>query len=236
MASNYPDVILPQPSATVLDRIKYLRFKAHKTQAQFAELIGIDPSSISKILSGKMAVTDHLINRLVANLGVSKQWLESGEGLPYDKPAATTTLEAATIDPAATKGAPVYDIDVTAGCLPLGSQFTSQNIIGYIDIPSLDPQNPVVKVSGDSMQPRIPNGSFISIRRIKDPSILHWGAPYVIELEDYRLVKVVKPCKNDPSKIVLHSENPDYDDIEVKRSAVLRYYLVEAILNYQTLI
>lgn len=239
MDTNTPELKLEMPTATVLDRIKYIRFAMRKTQAQFGKIIGADPSTVSKIFSGKMAVTEPFINRIVVNLGISKAWLQSGQGVPFEKNGGVPSMsvEPTVESPASgSKGAPVYDIDVTAGCMPLGSQFTSQNLIGYIDIPNVSSNNPVVKVTGDSMQPRIPNGSFISIRPIQDPSILHWGAPYVVELEDYRLVKVVKPCRTDPSKIVLHSENPDYDDIEVNRSAVLRYYLVEAILNYQSLV
>lgn len=236
MKSETPEICQPEPSATMLDRIKYVRTISRKTQAQFAELINIDPSSMSKVLSGKMPVTESFINRLVVNLGISKQWLTTGHGVPFDKAAPGSIIDTSSPATNAPKGAPVYDIDVTAGCYPLGSQFTSQNLIGYIDIPTINSENPVVKVTGDSMQPRIPNGSFISIRPIHDPSLLHWGAPYVVELEDYRLVKVIKPCKDDPSKIVLHSENPDYDDMEVKRSEVLRLYLVEAIVNYQSLV
>lgn len=236
MAPSSPDKHDILPDAGVVDRLKYLRQMSRKTQAQFARLINIDPSSLSKVLAGKMPATEAFINRVVVNLGVSKQWLLTGRGLPYSKDPSPSTVSAAAAVSESPKGAPVYDIDVTAGCMPLGSQFTSQNLIGYIDIPTLNSNNPVVKVSGDSMQPRIPNGSFISIRPIQDPSILHWGAPYVVELEDYRLVKVLKPSKTDPTKIVLHSENPDYDDIEIDRRAVLRYYLVEAIVNYQSLI
>lgn len=226
----------PHPTATPLDRLKYLRELSRKTQAQFARLLGIDPSSMSKILAGKMLVTDQFANRVAVNLGVSKSWFLDGNGVPFPKSdsAQTMTGDALVLNKSQ-KGAPVYDIDAVAGTAPLSMAFTRDNIVGYIEMPSLDPGNPIVRVSGDSMQPRIPHGSYISIRPVHDKSIIVWGATYLIQLEDYRLVKVIKPCRNDPSKIVLHSENPDYDDMVVRLDDVINLFMVEAIINCQFL-
>lgn len=226
---------IPEITAGPLDRLKYIYSLSRKTQARFAKLINIDPSSMSKILTGKMPITEPFINRVVVNLGVSKQWLLNGEGVPFEK--NTGAVIEADDDPAALarKGAPVYDIDVTAGCMPLSSRFTAAAILGYIDMPNLSPETPVVRVSGDSMLPRIPDGSYIAIRPIKDKDMIAWGSTYVVELEDYRLVKVIRKCKEDSTKIILHSLNPDYDDMEINRSAVLRLYLVESVVNYQSL-
>ena len=225
---------IPDGKATVLDRLRYLLEESRKTQAQFARLINIDPSSMSKVLTGKMTVTEPFINRVVVNLGVSKDWLVNGRGTPFYKAdsvkAIGTPRNEVTINHVK-KGAPVYDIDATAGVRPLSMQFTDDNIIGYIDIPGIDPANPLIHVTGDSMAPAIPDGSLISIRPIKDPSIIVWGSTYLVLLEDYRLVKVVKPCRSNPQSIILHSENPEYDDMEVPRTAIVRLFIVEAVIN-----
>ncbi len=226
----------PAPSATPLDRLKYLREITHKTQAQFARLLGIDPSSMSKILADKMPITEQFANRVVVNLGVSKAWFLEGHGVPFDKTPASRNISGdAIVLNTARKGAPVYDIDAVAGITPLSNSLTREHILGYIDMPNVDPSNPVIRVSGDSMQPRIPHGSYISIRPVRDKSIIVWGATYLVQLEDYRLVKVVKPCRHDPSKIILHSENPDYDDMEVRLDDVINLFVVEVIINCQFL-
>ncbi|MDE6377590.1 MAG: S24 family peptidase [Duncaniella sp.] len=61
---------------------------------------------------------------------------------------------------------------------------------------------------------------------------IFWGQIYVVQLEDYRMVKFVRRHK-DPDKVILHSENPDYDDMDVDRRDILGMYLVEVILNCQ---
>lgn len=228
---------LPAPSATPLERLKYLVWLSRKTQHQFAQLIDLDPSGLSRILTGKLPISTSIANRLVVNLGVSKDWFTKGIGLPFPKNPNATTIPTLAPDSAylnGRRGAPVYDIDATAGCLPLERACTDEQIIGYLDLPRLNPKYPIVRVSGDSMYPKIPNGSFISVRPIADTSVIMWGAIYLVELEDYRMVKCVRRDP-DPTKVILHSENPDYDDIEINRDAILKLFLVENIINCQSL-
>ncbi len=236
---EYPDLINdlaePTPSATPVERIKYLIKLIRKNQAQFAELIGINPSNISKVLSGKIPVSESMINRIVVNLGVSKQWLVYGTDVPFPRHQGPSTIDSTgkrVHVNGPTSGAPVYDIDVTAGSANLSRMLTSEHIIGRLMIPGLNPQLPVVKVSGNSMSPRINNGAYISIRQIDKNDAIFWGQIYVVMLEDYRMVKYVRRHE-DPSKLILHSENPNYDDIIIDRDKVVGMFLVETILNYE---
>ena len=227
---------LPAPSSTVLDRLRYLLELSRRTQAHFSRMVGVDPSTMSKILSGRFVVTDSFLNKVVVNLGVSKAWLAEGKGVPFPRvqsPEKVETEEVAVVQ--APVGAPVYDIDVTAGVTPLSQMFTQDRIIGYMDMPDLDARYPVVRVNGDSMKPDVPDGALVSIREITDASVIAWGATYVVQLADYRMVKVIRR-HSDPHKIILHSVNPEYDDIEVDRSKVLNLYLVVKIITCRTLI
>ena len=61
--------------------------------------------------------------------------------------------------------------------------------------------------------------------------MIFWGSVYVVVTEDYRMVKVVRRHQN-PDMVILHSVNPNYDDMDVPRSKILALYLVETILNY----
>ncbi len=132
------------------------------------------------------------------------------------------------------KGAPVYDIDVTAGYGELSRAFTDDRIIGTLDLPQLDPTTPVVRVSGESMLPRICNGAYVSVRPISLDSPIFWGSIYVVILDDYRMCKVLKR-HSDPDKVILHSFNPEFDDMEVKRSAIRQLFAVDLIINYEIL-
>ena len=89
----------------------------------------------------------------------------------------------------------------------------------------------IVRVSGDSMEPVISPGAYISINPQSDIRNILWGQIYVIVMEDFRLVKYLRKSDN-PEKVRLLSANPAYDEMIVDRRDILALYLVEAIINY----
>lgn len=230
---------------TILDRIKYLQRRSRLSQAALARRLSIDPSNLSKVLTGKLPVSHSFVNRMVVELGVSKTWLTEGTGVPYAKdeplPTATVTVDACDArlipSPARTtsQGVPVYDIDVTAGCSELARMFTDDRIAGYIDLPRINPDCVLVRVSGNSMHPVIDDGSMIAIRPVNTGGIISWGSIYVVVTDDYRFVKYLRRDRTNRDNIILHSANPDYDDIDLPMSEVRSLFIVETVLNYRTL-
>ena len=85
------------------------------------------------------------------------------------------------------------------------------------------------------MEPRIIDGGFVAIRPVKSCSTIFWGQIYLVVLPDYRMVKVLRRHPNDPSMVILHSENPLYDDMDVAREDIEALFLVETVLNIKNL-
>ena len=222
----------------VAERIKFLMKELNYRQVDFAQKIDIDTSNLSKYLNGRLAMSEALINKIVVNLGVSKQWLETGEDLPFAKqqPQQLVTVPDTRIvtQPSATmakRGTPVYDIDVTAGYQPQARMFTDDQIVGFVDLPDMtSSQCRIVRVSGDSMSPVIRNGDYIAVRELSNLRQIFWGQIYVVQLDDFRLVKYVRR-HTDPNMVVLRSENPNYDDMDVPRSDIREMMIVKQILH-----
>ena len=218
-------------------RIKYLIKELNLKQRDFAERIGIDNSNLSKYLNGRLPINDAFANRMVVNLGVSKQWLMQGTDIPFPKESnipAASNLPSSDSMQAPAAGTPVYDIDVTAGALPRSMLFANDQIIGTINLPDIISSNcRVVRVSGDSMCPVINNGDYLAIRELQNPSLLFWGQIYVLLLDDYRLVKYVRKHEN-PEMVTLRSANPNYDDMEVMRRDIREMMFVHNILHIDT--
>lgn len=223
---------IPDSSAEIIQRIRDLMAMRGVSQGAFARSIRVNPANMSKHMSGRLPITDGLINRIVADLGVSKSWLLTGVGAPYAKPMHTDFISAREADPYPVEaGTPIYDIDVVAGTTELSRMFTDDRIIGRLSLPSLRRDSVIVRVSGDSMEPVIAPGAYISINPQSDLRNILWGQIYVIVMEDYRLVKYLR--KSDlPDKVRLLSANPAYDEMIVDRHDILALYLVEAIINY----
>lgn len=224
---------IPTPEQLeIIERIKYLIRESRVPQYKFAERIGMNACNLSKHLGGKLPVSDILLNKIVVSTGVSKRWLRTGEDTPYGKEKLPSVIVSNDdiFKPAARKGTPVYDIDVTAGASERAMLFADDSVVGNIEMPGVPEDSFIVRVSGDSMRPVINNGDLVALKQVKNPDIIYWGQIYVLLLEDYRMIKYVRKHK-DKSKIILRSENPDYDDIEVKRSDIRDMMLVTNIIH-----
>ena len=222
-------------NSDIISRIKYLIQLKRISQAEFARRIKIDPSNLCKHLTSKLPITDVLINRIVVEMGVSKQWLKYGDDVPYSKVAGQSVevLDVEKLSVVKQPGIPVYDIDVTAGCEELSMMFTQDKIDGFVSLPRMSQNSIIVRVSGNSMYPEINDGGYIAIRPVKNIDTIFWGHIYVVVTEDYRLVKYVRRDNADDKKIILHSANPEYDDMELPKSSIKNLFLVEAILNFK---
>lgn len=215
---------------TVADRIRYLIKFSRISQAEFSRRLGIDPANMSKHLSGKLPVTRGLINRIAADMGVSKRWLTDGSDVPFPK-GVSACAETAPEQSERAVATPVYDIDVTAGSAELSRMLTADRIVGSVSVPDMPPGCVIVHVSGDSMSPEIADGAYVAIRPVSSESYIFWGQIYVIVLDDYRMVKYLRRHPSNPDMVVLHSANPDYDDMDVRRADIRKLFIVESILN-----
>lgn len=219
----------------IIERIKYLIREMRMTQGEFAEKIGCDQSNLSKHLNGKLPISEALINKIVINMGVSKAWLKDGSDIPFAKHSSSSVpnLVVEENELKAMKGTPIYDIDVTAGGQCRSMLFADEYIVGAVNIPNISPDCRIVRVSGDSMSPVIKSGDLIAVRELSNLSQIFWGHIYVVVLDDYRMVKYVRR-HDDPEKVILRSENPKYDDIEVNRSEIRDLLVVQNVLHIDT--
>ncbi len=223
-----------QNNAEIIDRIKYLMRELGMKQVQFAQRLGVDTSNLSKYLNAHMPLSESFLNRIVVNLGVSKEWLLEGTDLPFGKTQVPVGGDPLTAVSAAGVGTPVYDVDATAGAASGRNElFASDNIVGWVNLPNVSPNCRIVRVSGDSMAPVIQDGDFIAVREVSNPNQIYWGQIYVIQLDDFRLVKYLRR-HTDPNMVVLRSANPEYDDMDVRRADIHEMLLVQHILHLNT--
>ncbi|MBR4828743.1 MAG: LexA family transcriptional regulator [Muribaculaceae bacterium] len=226
----------PQKNAEIIARIKYLMKEMGLRQVQLAERIGVDTSNLSKYLNAHMPLSDSFLNRLVVNLGVSKEWLLDGTDLPFGKTPVRIDgtdgqLTLVNLGNGQAGGTPVYDVDATAGSSSGRNElFSSENIVGWINLPNVSPNCRIVRVSGDSMAPVIMDGDFVAVREVSNPDQIYWGQIYVVQLDDFRLVKYLRR-HTDPNMVVLRSENSNYDDMDVRRVDIHEMLLVQHVLH-----
>ena len=94
----------------------------------------------------------------------------------------------------------------------------------------------VVRANGDSMAPGINDGDRVTIRRVTDMDEILYGQVYLVVTQNYTMLKRVKRYAQDEANyVILHSDNPNYDDMKTHKSKILALYLVEHVFSFRAL-
>ena len=101
---------------TVGERINEVIKQKRIRKYKFAEMLKVDDSYVSRIISGKRSPSTRLMDDICEKFGVSRHWLETGEGNMYVE-SASQTLDAIT---ARYHGSPTFRaiLDVYATLTP----------------------------------------------------------------------------------------------------------------------
>lgn len=67
------------------ERIKIVYKDSKLNQADFAEKIGISRSGFQKIIHGDNGASEQTVRAICSEFGISRRWLETGEGEMYEE-------------------------------------------------------------------------------------------------------------------------------------------------------
>lgn len=122
------------------------------------------------------------------------------------------------------KGIPYYDIDITAGDVPVYFDMEKNEPEHYINIFGFDTCTQAFPVYGHSMYPKICSGDIGLFQYIEDKSSILWGSIYLVITDQYRTLKFLRKGK-ETGWVILKSENPDFDDIDLETDKILHLFL-----------
>ncbi len=199
--------------AEIKDRIVSLRNEKNITQSQLAEELNISPSAIGMYEQGRRKPSYELLEEICDYFNVDMDYLMGRSdiknryqaGLKYDwenKKEEKSNLNIDTINTDYIM-IPLYE-SISAGYGASNSEFIE--MIPVFGLKKNGTTYFAVKVEGDSMEPKIPNGSTIIIK--KDIQI-ESGEIGAFNLNDENFVKQKKVVKD---RLILHSFNLAYDD------------------------
>ena len=182
------------------DRIRHRRKELKMTQDELAKLTGYnDRSSIAKIEAKKADLSQSKIIAFAEALKVSTSYLMDGEVKEIEEKSNINMNDIETDF----MMIPLYE-SISAGYGASNSEFIK--MIPVFGLKKNGTTYFAVKVEGDSMEPKIPNGSTIIIK--KDIAI-EVGEIGAFNLNDENFVKQKKLVKD---KLILHSFNLAYED------------------------
>ena len=194
----------------VSENLKDALRRSGRTAYSVATALGYAPNGLYQVLTGKNGILLPTLREVAQELGVSV-------GELVDPPGSATRRDAGR-DGEQQDGhwrdIPIREVAPAAG---VGAEVFGEKVVGYLpfrrdwlDARSIDPDGAdVVSVSGDSMEPTLPDGCSILVDRSQGRKRRRVGRIFVMRTEDGLVVKRAGKDKEGNWQIV--SDNPDWE-------------------------
>ncbi len=218
------------------NRLRDIRKELSLTQENLARVLGIGKSALSMIETGKAALSERNKNILVQELNVNPDWLETGRGNMFCEQRPSAVFMGKTDRPLPTQSVPLYNIEGTAGLVPLFFDDRNRKPVDYIHIPNLPKCDGAIYVVGDSMYPLLKSGDIVLYKQLSSIDDVFWGDMYLLSIdidgEEYVTVKYIQKSDR-PGCVKLVSQNPHHADkeVEVRRIRALAFVKASIRMN-----
>lgn len=163
---------------------------------------------------------------------INFNWLMTGEGPMLEIDATASGTEGETKEGVVM--VPLLNLDARGGLSANEVTDTAEFVSGQIPFGAdlARKGDFAMMITGDSMYPRYPSGSYILLREIPMwREYLELSVPYLLELQDERRVAKIVCKGSDREHYVLKSVNPDFEDTEISVSFIRRVFQVVAMLK-----
>ncbi|PSU43033.1 phage repressor protein [Photobacterium frigidiphilum] len=201
------------------DRLKSKRKLRGLTQKMIAEAIGVSKVAVSRWELGHSVPTGDTLNSLAKYISCDPEWLLSGRQSECRDVVMVRYC---------------YDIKAAAG----NGYMNDSDEQELMPIPKavIDKQTNkksvcCIKVSGNSMEPVLSNGSVIALNPHKQ--IVHDGMMYVIRQGDLLRVKILIET---PNEIIIRSYNKDFCDEIYKKNEGSDFEVIGQVFWYSSCI
>lgn len=153
-----------------------------------------------------------LLHKIAQNENISFEWLLTGEGFMH-KEYPSKTIDTTTVnfyeDIYASAGYGASNHTVTPQQMPI-STFLLQTL-GIASADDID----IIRITGDSMEPHFPDGSFAIILRTPDTTHIRNGDTVIANIAGDIYIKQIEKIPFQDS-LILRSTNPLYEDIRIQ--------------------
>lgn len=219
-------------------RLKLIRKALGVTQEELGHTLGITKSALSMIETGKQALSERNKNILVQVLNVNPDWIETGRGEIFNAPPEYHHFTRRTDNTVPFQSVPLYNVEGTAGLVPIFQDNTSHKPMDYIHIPNLPKCDGAIYVAGDSMYPLLKSGDIVLYKQLRDVNDIFWGDMYLLSIEidgeEYIMVKYIQKSERQ-GYVKLVSENSHHAEKEVEMAKIRAIAFVKASIRMNSI-
>lgn len=189
------------------------------SQSEFGRILGVAPTYVGAMRRSLSADKVAKLTRAFPDL--NRDWLLYGEGKMLKEAESSSGRP----DDAKVMTVPLLPVAAFAGDIQGWSQSVDLRDCERVTTP-IPGADFAIRISGDSMEPLIHDGSTLLIKKINERAFIPWGSTMVIDSENGVLIKDVYPSGDDPKYIEARSRNPRYPPIRIPTSSVFGLYRV----------
>lgn len=207
--------------------LQYLRYK-RMSQVEFTKSIGVSSTYIGAMRKSLSDTKVKIIRELYPDLNTS--WLLYGDGeMLIGNAGPESQSEESEYE------VPLLPVAAFAGNLQSWSEGFALSQCEKIVAP-VKGVDFAIRLSGESMEPALHNGSTLFIKRINERAFLPWGNMMVVDTENGVLVKSIYPVDGDSQAIEARSVNPKYPPIRIPGESIYGIYrILSSVTAYATM-
>ena len=219
-ADNAPKAAAPKDADSVKGRLLQFMHVKNISQATLTRQLEVSGAYINAI---RKSIPEEKVRRLCELYpDLNRDWLLFGDGEMLLE-ARKRTTDAYEV--------PLLPVEAFAGSLQHWSHgVTSADCEKVlISVPGVEL---AIRLSSDSMEPELHDGSILFIKRINSRTFIPWGNPMVIDTENGVLVKALFPIPDDAVCVEARSFNPNYPPIQIPMDSIYGLYRVLAVTKH----
>jgi phage repressor protein C with HTH and peptisase S24 domain len=234
--------ILTQLYMSISLKIKELRKFKKLTQKEFASLIKVDDSQLSKIEQGKLQPTLTQLMEISSNFNISLDELcfDKEHVLKFDHTKDTTPelkyeerdlLENYTVNESQ-KGIPLIPIEAMAGYGGGEMQIMEYEGDRFV-VPTFKGADFLIQVKGSSMYPKYNSGDIVACKKLLlNDLFFQWNKVYVLDTEQGALIKRIDIASDD-DHVMIVSDNEKYRPFPLHKSKINAISIVMGVIRLE---
>ncbi|WP_304721236.1 S24 family peptidase [uncultured Alistipes sp.] len=201
-----------------------VEYYANGNKARFANILGVSAQTISAWITRKTFDAELIYTKCS---DISANWLLSGSGRML---RSDTDTPIATAELTAVGGIPLIPIEAMAGVLSGNSAQVMEQECEHYNIPMFKGAEFLIRISGDSMQPKYYSGDIVACKRLPLDTFFQWNRVYVVDSEQGVIIKRVRRGSDD-RHIVFVSDNTAYEPFELPLDKIYSIALVVGVVR-----
>lgn len=203
------------------EKIRDLRIEKRMSQKELAEKMNLAVATISSYEVNNSQPNIEKLIHLSKLLGASIDEIVGNSGYPTKHINISTSTHLKTML--------YYDIEASAGNTSMFETWMDSEC-KEISVPGFGDCDFALNVWGDSMFPRLHNGSIAICKEWKQSFIEYRHIYLIITSENHRMIKYITAGSSDET-ITCESENNFYPPFEIRRDEILKLYIVKGSIE-----